>query len=240
MVTRLEHEVDCACGCRRIDILQPCPVGSPPPTGPGGARRSHDHRTDQRHPVKSFPIGAPMPVSPTRAQARSAESVDRADNERHERPDCATRNEPESRTAPCRRPYRPGCRAESPDPLTRARAHVDAVRENAPGCHQPIVVHRRWRHTRTGRRRQRRRPARIPTPCSPRFPVNDRTPGTALAVYLAGTGRGRRHQTHDGRRRGHLEGPFLPAFNPTVGGVTGTSPRYGNRNRRRTSRHSRR
>ena len=101
-----------------------------------------------------------------------------------------------------------GCRAESPDPLTRARAHADAVRENAPGCHQPIVVHRRWRHTRTGRRRQRRRPARIPTPCSPRFPVNDRTPGTALAVYLAGTGRGRRHQTHDGRRRGHLESCF--------------------------------
>ena len=131
-VTRLEHEVDCACGCRRIDILQPCPVGSPPPTGPGGARRSHDHRTDQRHPVKSFPIGAPMPVSPTRAQARSAESVDQADNERHERPDCVTRNEPASRAAPCRRPYRPGCRAESPDPLTRARAHADAVRENAP------------------------------------------------------------------------------------------------------------
>ena len=96
-----------------------------------------------------------------------------------------------------------------PNRLTRsrARAHADAVRENAPGCHQPIVVHRRWGHTRTGRRRQRRRPARIPTPCSPRFPVNDRTPGTALAVYLAGTGRGRRHQTHDGRRRGHLEGP---------------------------------
>ena len=126
-----------------------------------------------------FPIGASMPVSPTRAQARSAESVDQADNERHERPDCATRNQPASRAAPCRRPYRPGCRAESPDPLTRARAHADAVRENAPGCHQPIVVHRRWRHTRTGRRRQRRRPARIPTPCSPRFPVNDRTPGTA-------------------------------------------------------------
>ena len=118
-VTRLEHEVDCAGGCRRIDILQPCPVGSPPPTGPGGARRSHDHRTDQRHPVKSFPIGAPMPVSPTRAQARSAESVDQADDERHERPDCATRNEPASRAAPCRRPYRPGCRA---DRLTRSRA----------------------------------------------------------------------------------------------------------------------
>ena len=64
-----------------------------------------------------------------------------------------------ARAAPCRRPYRPGCRAESPSPLTRARAHADAVRENAPRCHQPIVVHRRWRHTRTGRRRQRRRPA---------------------------------------------------------------------------------
>ena len=89
-VTRLEHEVDCPCGSRRIDILQPCPVGSPPSPGPGGARRSHHHRTDQRHPVKSFPIGGPMPVSPTRAQARSAESVDEADNER---PDCATPNE---------------------------------------------------------------------------------------------------------------------------------------------------
>ena len=41
----------------------------------------------------------------------------------------------------------------------------------------------------------------------PRFPVNDRTPGTALAVCLAGTGRGRRHETHDGRGRGHLEDP---------------------------------
>ena len=40
-----------------------------------------------------------------------------------------------------------------------------------------------------------------------RFPVNDRTPGTALAVCLAGTGRGRRHETHDGRGRGHLEDP---------------------------------
>ena len=145
-VTRLEHEVDCACGCRRIDILQPCPVGSPPPTGPGGARRSHDHRTDQRHPVKSFPIGAPMPVSPTRAQARSAESVDQADNERHERPDCATRNEPASRAAPCRRPYRPGCRAESPDPFTRPGSCRCRPRECArlPSAHRgapPLAAH---------------------------------------------------------------------------------------------------
>ena len=206
-VTRLEHEVDCACGCRRIDILQPCPVGSPPPTGPGGARRSHDHRTDQRHPVKSF-RSAPRCRSPQHARRREVPS-------RSTGPTTSATSDPIAQLGMSRRaglhladdPYRPGCRAESPDPLTRARAHADAVRENAPGCHQPIVVHRRWRHTRTGRRRQRRRPARIPTPCSPRFPVNDRTPGTALAVYLAGTGRGRRHQTHDGRRRVHLEGP---------------------------------
>ena len=180
-VTRLEHEVDCACGCRRIDILQPCPVGSPPPTGPGGARRSHDHRTDHRHPVKSFPIDAPMPVSPTRAQSRSAESVDQADNERHERPDCATRNEPASRAAPCRRPYRPGYRAESPDPLTRAQG----------SCR-----------------------------CRPRECA--RLPSAHRGAPPRATSRVR------------------PAFNPKVGGVTGTSPRYGNRNRRRTSRHSRR
>ena len=35
-----------------------------------------------------------MPVSPTPAQARSAESVDQADSERQERPDCVNRNEP--------------------------------------------------------------------------------------------------------------------------------------------------
>ena len=116
-------------------------------TGPGGARRSHDHRTDQRRPVKSFPIGAPMQVSPTPAQSRSAEAVDQADNERHERPDCATRNEPASRAAPCRRPYRPGCRAESPDPLTRARAHGRCrPRECArlPSAHRgapPLAAH---------------------------------------------------------------------------------------------------
>ena len=97
------------------------------------------------------------------------------------------------------------------------------------------MVHRRWRHTRTGRRRQRRRPARIPTPCSPRCPVNDRTPGTALAVYLAGTSRGRRHQAHDGRMPGHLEGPSCFQSDGRRGDG---SPRYGNRNRRRTSRHS--
>ena len=57
----------------------------------------------------------------------------------------------------------------SPDPLTRAQAHADAGRKNAFGCHQPIVVHRPWRHPRTGRRRQRprRRPAPIAMPCSP-------------------------------------------------------------------------
>ena len=124
---------------------------------------------------------------------------------------------PASRAAPCRRTYRPACRAESPGPLTRARAHADAGRKNAPGCHQPIVVHRRCRHTRTGRRRQRRRPARIPTPCSPRFPVNDRTPGTALAVYLAGTGRGRRHQTHDGPEARPPRGSVLLSIRRSAG-----------------------
>ena len=72
-VTRLEHEVDCACGSRRIDILQPCPVGSPPPTGPGGARRSHDHRTDQRHRVKSF-RSTPRCRSPQHARRREVPS----------------------------------------------------------------------------------------------------------------------------------------------------------------------
>ena len=121
------------------------------------------------------------------------------------------------------------------DPLKRAWAHADAVRENAPGCHQPIVVHRRWRHTRTGRRGQRRRPARIPTPCSPRFPVNDRAPGTALGFYLAGNRPGSA-STRLMTAGCPATSRVRPAFNPTVGGVTGTSPRYGNRNRRRTSR----
>ena len=42
---------------------------------------------------------------------------------------------------------------------------------------------RRWRHTPTGRRRQRpqRRPVPIAMPMQPRFPVNDRTRGTATA-----------------------------------------------------------
>ena len=108
-------------GCRCIDVLQPCLVGSPPPAGAGGARRSHDDRTDQRHPVKSLPISPPTPASATPAQAS-------------------------------------------------AQAHADAGRKNAPGCHQPIVVHRPWRHPRTVRRRRqrpRRRPAPIAMPCSP-------------------------------------------------------------------------
>ena len=151
-VTPLKHEVDCARGCRCIDVLQPCLVGSPPPAGAGSARRSHDDRTDQRHTVKSLPISPPTPVSATPAQAS-------------------------------------------------AQAHADAGRKNAPGCHQPIVVHRPWRHPRTGRRRQRprRRPAPIAMPCSPASWSSLETRGTALAILPAGPGRGRRSETHDGR-----------------------------------------
>ena len=154
-------------GCRRIDVLQPCPVGSPPPAGADGASRSHDDRTAQRRPVKSFSIRAPMPVSPTPAQARSAESVDQADSERQERPDCVNRNEPGKQgcTMPTSVPTSVPGRIAWP-----AHAGAGSCRcrpQEWPGCHQPIVVHRRWRHTRTGRRRHRRRPARIAVPCSP-------------------------------------------------------------------------
>ena len=182
---------------------------------------------------------APRCRSPQHARRREvSESVDQADNERPEGPDCATRNEPASRAAPCRRPYRPGCRAESPDPLTRARAHADAVRENAPGCHQPIVVHRRWLHTRTGRRRQQQR-----------LHGSRRNAAPASRSTIEHLGRRSRSispvQAEVGVTRlmtagGAATSRVRPAFNPTVGGVTGTSPRYGNRNRRRTSRHSRR
>ena len=179
-----------------------------------------------------------MPVSPTPAQARSPESVDQADSERQERPDCVNRNEPGERAAPCRRTYRPACRAESPGPLTRARAHADAGRKNACGCHQPIVVHRRWRHTRTGRRRQRRRPAGIAMPCSPasRSTIEHLGRGSrSVSPVQAGVGV-TRLMTAGGAATSRIR----PGFNPTVGGVTGTSPRYGNRSRRRTSRRSRR
>ena len=184
-----------------------------------GARRSHDVRTDQRHPVKSFSIRAPMPVSPTPAQARSAESVDQADSERQERPDCVNRNEPGEQgcTMPTSVPTSvPGRIACMPPPLgsasrfpgspTRARAHADVGRKmpRLPSAHRgapPLAAHPNGTTT-----------TATPT-CThrgamkPRFPVNDRTPGTALAVCLPGTGRGRRHETHDGRGRGHIEDP---------------------------------
>ena len=145
---------------------------------------------------------------------------------------------PASRAAPCRRPYRPGCRAESPGPVTRARAHADAGRNNASGCYQPIVVHRRWRHTRTGRRRQRqrqrrRRPARIAMPCSPASRstiVHVGRRSRSVSPVQAGVGV-TRLMTAGGAATSRVG----PAFNPTVGGVTGTNPRYGNRSRRRTS-----
>ena len=237
-VTRLEHEVDCACGCRRIDILQPCPVGSPPPTGPGGARRSHDHRTDQRHRVKSF-RSTPRCRSPQHARRREVPS-------RSTKPTTSATSDPIAQLGMSRRAGLHladdrtdlGAGPNRLTRLTRARAHADAVRENAPGCHQPIVVHRRYRHTRTGRRRQRRRPARIPTPCSPRFPVNIEHLGRrsrSISPAKAGVG-----VTRLMSAGGAATSRLRPAFNPTVGGVTGTSPRYGNRNRRRTSRHSRR
>ena len=236
-VTRLEHEVDCARGCRRIDVLQPCPVGRPPPAGADGARRSHDDRTAQRHPVKSCSIRAPMPVSPTPAPARSAESVDQADSERQERPDCVNRNEPGEQgcTMPTNVPTSVPGRIAWPA-HARARAHADAGRKNACGCHQPIVVHHRWRHTRTGRR-QRRRPARIPMPCSPasRSTIEHLGRGSrSVSPVQAGVGV-TRLMTAGGAATSRIR----PAFNPTVGGVTGTSPRYGNRSRRRTSRRSR-
>ena len=133
------------------------------------------------------------------------------------------------RSAPRRRP-----------PRHPRRAHADAGRKNAPGCHQPIVVHRRWRHPRTGRRRQRprRRPAPVVMPCSPAswsplehvgrrsrsFPPDQDGVGV---VRLTTAGEGR------------LEG-LVPRSVPTVAGVTGTNPRYGNRSRQRTSRRSRR
>ena len=211
-VTRREHEVDCARGCRRIDVLQPCPVGSPPPAGADGTHRSHDDRTAQRHPVKSFLIRAPMPVSPTPAQARSAESVDQADSERQERPDCVNRNEPGEQgcTMPTNVPTSVPGRIAWPAHAragARAGAHADAGRKDACGCHQPIVVHRRWRHTRTGRRRQRRRPARIAMPCSPASRSTIEHLGRRSRSVSPGTGRGRRYETHDGRGRGHLEDP---------------------------------
>ena len=139
---------------------------------------------------------------------------------------------PASRAAPCRRTYRPACRAESPGPLTRARTHADAGRKNPCGCHQPIVVHRRWRHTRTGRRRQRRRPARIAMPCSPASRSTIEHLGRrsrSVSPVQAGVGV-TRLMTAGGAATSRIR----PAFNPTVGGVTGTSPRYGNRSRRRT------
>ena len=237
-VTRREHEVDCARGCRRIDVLQPCPVGRRPPAGADGARRSHDDRTAQRHPVKSFSIRAPMPVSPTPAQARSAESVDQADSERQERPDCVNRNEPGEQgcTMPTNVPTSVPGRIAWP---AHARAGSCRCRPQEcvrlPSAHRgapPLAAHPNGTTT-TATATCTDRDA-----MQPRFPVNDRTPGTGLAVCLAGTGRDRRHETHDGR--GAATTRIRPAFNPTVGAVTGTSPRYGNRSRRRTSRRSRR
>ena len=74
-----------------------------------------------------------------------------------------------------------------------------------------------------------------PDAMQPRFPVNDRAPGTALGLYLAGNRPGSA-STRLMTAGCPATSRVRPAFNPTVGGVTGTSPRYGNRNRRRTSR----
>ena len=152
---------------------------------------------------------APRCQSPRHPRRREAPS-------RSTRPTASVRSDPiaqlgmspASRAAPCRRPYRPGCRPESPGPLTRAGScrcrPPECVR--LPSAHRgapPLAAHPNGTTT----------TAAATATCTDRdamqpcFPVNDRTPGTALAVYLAGTGRGRRHQTHDGRSRGHLEGP---------------------------------
>ena len=107
-----------------------------------------------------------------------------------------------------------------------------------PHFSEGIVVHRRWRHTRTGRRRQRRRPARIAMPCSPASRSTIEHLGRrsrSVSPVQAGVGV-TRLMTAGGAATSRIR----PAFTPTVGGVTGTSPRYGNRSRRRTSRRSRR
>ena len=115
---------------------------------------------------------------------------------------------PASRAAPCRGPYRPGCRPESPGPLTPAGScrcrPPECVR--LPSAHRgapPLAAHPNGTTT----------TAAATATCTdrdamqPRFPVNDRTRGTALASRPAGTGRGRRHQTHDGRGRGLARPP---------------------------------
>ena len=156
---------------------------------------------------KSFPISAPMPVSPTPAQARSAESVDQADSERQERPDCVNRNEPGEQgcTMPTSVPTSVPGRIAWPAHAGAGSWPMPAARmPRLPSAHRgvpPLAVHPNGTTT-TATATCTDRGA-----MQPRFPVNDRTPRTALAVCLAGTGRGQRHETHDGRGRGHLEDP---------------------------------
>ena len=156
----------------------------------------------QRHPVKSLPISAPTPASPTPAQARESVDSVEADGECQERPDCVTRNEPgEQGPQPCRRPYRPVCRA---DRLIRSRAR--RLMPTPAARMRPAAISPSWCTApggiperddddsgRDGDRTDRHA-------MQPRFLVTARTRGTALAVFPAGPGRGRRSsETHDGR-----------------------------------------
>ena len=144
---------------------------------------------------------APRCQSPQHPRRREAPS-------RSTRPTASARSDPipqlgmspASRAAPCRPP--------SPGPLTPAGScrcrPPECVR--LPSAHRgapPLAAHPNGTTT----------TAAATATCTdrdamqPRFPVNDRTRGTALASCPAGTGRGRRHQTHDGQGRGHLERP---------------------------------
>ena len=122
-----------------------------------------------------------MPASQHPRRRGSAEAVDQADGERQERRDCVSRNEPgeqgcdhdHDRTDQGAGPI--ACSAHARTGSCRCRPQ-DRVRLPSAGRGA-----RRWQHTPTGRRRQRpqRRPVQIAMPMQPRFPVNDRTRGTA-------------------------------------------------------------
>ena len=172
-----------------------------------------------------------------RSDASIVEFGAKAASERQERPDCVNRNEPGEQgcTMPTSVPTSvPGRIAW----LTRARAHADSGRKNAPAAISPSWCTAAGGTPERGRRRQRRRPARIAVPYSPASRSTIEHLGRrsrSVSPVQAGVGV-TRLMTAGGAATSRIR----PAFNPTVGGVTGTSPRYGNRSRRRTSRRSRR
>ena len=193
------------------------------------AGRSRDNRTDRRPSVKWSSISASMPASQYPRRRERCRVRRLGDGEHQERADWVTRNEPGKQGCDHADDRTHQGAGRSRAPLPRAHAYADAGRKTTTAAAtaatcidrhtmQPrLSVNDRTR----GRRRQRRSRVRCQR-VSCGLSTRCRLASASWDSRLPGSGR--------------LDGPA--SFNPTVGGVTGTDPRYSNRSRRRTASRS--